>query len=94
MVVAFDNKVFSVSAVLATAYWCADRMVADIRQSDDGLINVDLKRLSGEGVSDADVNEFKLMLVHNQIRNQLSEKFSALETAIVEKAFAPVRSQQ
>ena len=84
-----DPKVFSLEAVMATAYWCADKMVADITTSDEG-INVVLKGVAGRCVDEHDIDEFKTMLVHNQIRQRLSVEFAPIEKAIIEKAFSPV----
>lgn len=91
--VVFDKAMYSKEAILATVYWCADRIVADV--SDAGtMYSVSLSARGGNDLSRGDVEQFKAMVVHNQIRHQLSERFSDLETAIVQKAFSPVRHRQ
>lgn len=85
----FDKKIYSKEAVLATAYWGADRFVSDINEEGD-FFTVVLSPKIGQDFTDKDVEEFKLMLVHNQMRHQLSKRFAELEATIVAKAFAPV----
>ncbi|MGN0877085.1 MAG: hypothetical protein ACI4TC_07445, partial [Kiritimatiellia bacterium] len=46
MDLSFDAKVISAEAVLATSYWCADRIVADITQ-DGEVVKVSLSGRSG-----------------------------------------------
>lgn len=92
MDLSFDAKVISAEAVLATSYWCADRIVADITQ-DGEVVKVSLSGRSGTEVTSRDAEDFKVMAVHNQIRKQLANQFAAMETAIVQKAFAPVSSR-
>ena len=85
----FDSNVYSIEAVMATAYWCADRMVADVSTSTSS-IEVALKAVDGRQVEEREIDEFKTMLIHNQIRHRLSVDFAPIERAIVEKAFSPV----
>lgn len=88
----FDSKVYSVDAVMATAYWCADKMVADVSTVGSEIV-VTLKGADGKELEDRDVDAFKTMLIHNQIRHRLSIEFAPIERAIVEKAFLPVTNQ-
>lgn len=88
-----DGGVFSKEAVLSTAYWCADKMVADITCDGKDFV-VHISGRGGCELQDADIDGFRAMLVHNQMRHQLSERFAELETAIVNKAFSPVRNRQ
>ena len=85
----FDSNVYALEAVMATAYWCADKMVADVSKSPTS-IDVTLKGVGGHQIEDREIDEFKTMLIHNQIRHRLSVDFAAIEKAIVEKAFSPV----
>lgn len=85
----FDKAIFSTDAILATVYWCADRIVADVRSTECGFL-VSLNPREGLSMSQKDVEDFNMMVVHNQMRHQLSEKFAPIERAIIEKAFAPV----
>ena len=85
----FDSNVYALEAVMATAYWCADKMVADVSTSTSS-IDVTLKGVDGRQVEDREIDEFKTMLIHNQIRHRLSVDFAPIEKAIVEKAFSPV----
>ena len=87
--IVFDSKIYSKDAILATCYWCADRIVAEIKEQDVGFI-VRLKGCNGFVVDEHAIDEFKTMAIHNQLRYQLREKFASLETIIVEKAFRPV----
>ena len=87
----FDKNVFSLDAVLATAYWCADKVVADIRDR-DAKIEVELKPREGVALDEHFFEDFQTMGVHNQIRHRLEEKFAPLEKVIIEKAFSPVAS--
>ena len=86
-----DKKIFSKEAVLATAYWCAEHFVSDINDKGD-VFSVELSSKDGHVIEDKDIENFKLMLVHNQMRHQLSQQFADLEATIVAKAFAPVRN--
>lgn len=88
----FDKNIFSKESILATSYWCADRMITDVTTSDTNII-VALKGRNGFEIDESIIDEFKTMVVHNQIRHQLREKFSELEKAIVEKAFRPVAKE-
>lgn len=92
MRIVFDGKVISKEAVLATCYWCAEKMVADVSLEGESVC-VDLKGVGDYVMTDADIDDFKTMAIHNQLRHQLLSQFAALETAIVEKAFAPVRNR-
>lgn len=85
----FDSNVYALEAVMATAYWCADKMVADVSTSPTS-VDVTLKGVDGHQIEDRDIDEFKTMLIHNQIRHRLSVDFAPIEKAIVEKAFSPV----
>lgn len=88
----FDEKIFSKEAVLATCYYFADKIVAEITTS-NGNISVSLKGRDDFVIGESTVDEFKTMLVHNQIRYQLKIKFSDLEKIIIEKAFRPVAKE-
>lgn len=85
----FDKNVFSLDAVRATAYWCADKAVADIGDTGAQIV-VELKPRQGVVLDEHFYEDFQTMVVHNQIRHRLEEKFAPLEKVIVEKAFAPV----
>ena len=85
----FDSNVYALEAVMATAYWCANKLVADITTTTTS-IDVTLNGLDGHQVEDREVDEFKTRLIHNQIRHRLAVDFAPIEKAIVEKAFAPV----
>lgn len=85
----FDLKVYSVEAVLATAYWCADRIITDVSVS-NAAIEVTLNGVGGRDIEKREIDEFKTMLIHNQIRHRLSVDFAPIERAIIEKAFSPV----
>jgi len=89
----FDKTVYSLDAVLATAYWCADKAVADV-QAEGDKITVELKPREGHQLDEPFYESFQTMVVHNQIRHRLEEKFAPLEKVIVEKAFAPVASKE
>ena len=78
--------------MLATCYYFADKIVAEIATS-NGNISVSLKGRDDFVIGESAVDEFKTMLVHNQIRYQLKTKFSDLEKAIIEKAFRPVAKE-
>ena len=85
----FDTKIFSKDAVLSTCYWCADRIVSDVTEK-DGNIVVSLCGRKGCSIDDETIDEFKAMVVHNQLRHQLKEKFDDMDTDIISKAFRPV----
>lgn len=85
----FDMKIFSKAAVLSTCYWCADRVISDVMEKDESIVVV-LNGREGGVIDDKTLDDFKTMVVHNQLRHQLKEKFAAMETAIIEKAFRPV----
>ena len=88
----FDEKVFSKEAVLATCYCFADRMVADINSS-RGSIVVTFVGRGNFVVDEKAIENFKTMVVHNQLRHQLKEKFGDLEKTIIEKAFRPINKE-
>ena len=88
----FDKKIFSKEAILATCYWCADRIIADVTTSGNSIAVV-LKGRNGFEISESVIDEFKTMVIHNQIRHQLRETFGELEKAIIEKAFRPVNKE-
>ena len=87
-----DKNIYSNEAVLATAYWCADKALVDIHQKDNA-ISVVITPRNGVLLDDGFYEKFQIMVVHNQIRHQLEEKFAPLEKVIVEKAFAPITSK-
>ena len=89
----FDAQIFSSDALLSTGYWCADIAVMELEHASDGKWRVVLKARKGE-LTQALVDDFQTMLVHNQIRQNLRQAFSQMETAIVERAFRPVSSLQ
>ena len=88
-ILTFDEKIFSKDAVLSTCYWCADRISSEVTEK-DGNILVSLCSKKGIPVEDAMIDEFKAMVVHNQLRHQLKERFAAIESTIIAKAFRPV----
>lgn len=84
-----DKNVYKLEALHATAYWCSDRIIANI--SDKGSsFEIILEPRVGHIIDEKAIEDFKVMLLHNQIRCQLQERFSELEKVIVEKAFSPV----
>ena len=85
----FDEKIFSKDAVLSTCYWCADRISSNVMEK-DGNIVVSLCGRKGYSVEGETLDEFKAMVVHNQLRHQLKEKFADTEATIIAKAFRPV----
>lgn len=89
----FDNSVYSLDAVLATAYWCADKAIVDVNQK-DGVICARVSPRNGKTLDSSFFEAFQTMIVHNQIRHRLEEKFAPLEELIIEKAFAPVSSRE
>lgn len=89
----FDSKTYSVDAIMATAYWCADRIICDIITTDAGW-DIVLHGRNGREITPSEIDEFKTMLLHNQIRQRLSEKLAPIEKAIIEKAFAPVTAKE
>lgn len=93
MELVFDCNVYSLESIEATSYWCADRIVSDITIVDNNIV-VKLTDKRGEEVDAAVVADYKMMVLHNQIRSQLQDRFAAIEKAIVEKAFRPVTDQK
>ena len=89
----FDNSVYSLDAVLATAYWCADTAIVEIDQKDN-MICAKVSPRIGKTLDPSFFETFQTMVVHNQIRHRLEEKFAPLEKIIIEKAFAPVSSKE
>lgn len=89
----FDNAVYSLDAVLATAYWCADTAIVEVNQKEN-LISAKLSPRTGKMLDPSFIETFQTMVVHNQIRHRLEEKFAPLEKIIIEKAFAPVSSKE
>lgn len=85
----FDANVYTKEALLATAYWCADRVLAEILSAGSFFV-VRLSLPGGKDVDQALAEEFQTMAVHNQIRHQLKKAFGDLEKVIVEKAFSPI----
>ena len=85
----FDANVYTREALLATAYWCADRALAEILSAGSFFV-VRLSLTGGKDVDQALAEEFQTMAVHNQIRHQLKNAFGDLEKVIVEKAFSPI----
>lgn len=85
----FDRKIFSRDAVLSTCYWCADRISSNVTEK-AGNIVVTLCGRNGCSVEGEIIDEFKAMVVHNQLRHQLKEKFADMEATIIAKAFRPV----
>jgi len=85
----FDGQVFSSSALLATAYWCADKCIATIANA-AGKYDVSFRPVGDFKINQAFLDRFEAMAVHNQIREQLKSQFKDVELAIVKKAFAPI----
>ena len=89
----FDNSVYSLDAVLATAYWCADKAIVEVHQK-GSVISAKVSPRNGKTLDSSFFETFQTMVVHNQIRHRLEEKFAPLEKIIIEKAFAPVSSRE
>lgn len=89
----FDNSVYSLDAVLATAYWCADKAIVEVHQKDNVICAMVSPR-DGKTLDSSFFETFQTMVVHNQIRHRLEEKFAPLEKLIIEKAFAPVTPKE
>lgn len=89
----FDKSVYSQDAILATAYWCADTAIVEVYQKDNVLC-VKVSPRNGKSLDSSFYETFQTMVVHNQIRHQLEEKFAPLEKIIIEKAFAPISSKE
>lgn len=85
----FDLAVYSKEAILATAYWCADKCSADIRVV-GSQCHVKLSPIGSAVIDGAFEERFRAMVIHNEIRAKLKAAFAPLETAIIQKAFAPV----
>lgn len=89
IVIKVDAKIYSVDAVLNTAYWCADKCVAEPSVEESKLL-ISISARGDFDITQEFLDSFMVMLTHNEIRSRLRSQFSALETAIVNKAFAPV----
>lgn len=85
----FDLAVYSLDAVLATTYWCADKVTVKITK-DEKYIYAEITPHVGVSLDPSFYDTFQSMVVHNQIRKQLEEKFMPLEKIIIEKAFSPL----
>ena len=89
----FDDSVYSLDAVLATAYWCADMAIVEVHQ-EDNVLCAKVSPRNGKVLDSSFYETFQTMVVHNQIRHRLEERFAPLEKIIIEKAFAPVSSKE
>lgn len=85
----FDSSIFSIEALLNTGYWCADKAVLEIKEEGKSykvvLTSKDETELTAQFFDD-----FKTMLVHNQIRANLKNIFADIEKTIINRAFRPI----
>lgn len=84
-----DAKIYSVDAVLNTAYWCAEKCVVEPKTTETEF-SILISARGEFDITQEFLDSFLIMLTHNEIRNRLRSQFGALETAIVQKAFSPI----
>lgn len=85
----FAPDVYSVTAVLNTAYWCADRCVIEVK-SISPMVLVEFRFKEKQETYDVFFDDFIIQLTHNELRERLKTQFRDVELTIVNKAFAPI----
>ena len=84
-----DANIYSVDAVLNTAYWCADKCVVEPKVVEKE-ISILINARTPFDLTQEFMDLFLIMLTHNEIRSRLRSQFGTLENAIIQKAFFPV----
>ena len=90
LVIELDPSVYSADAVLATAYWYANKCVITIIQSSPSF-SISITPRADFIVSSVLLDDINVRLVQEELRVRLRKQFAQIETAIVQKAFAAVR---
>ena len=88
-----DSNSYSVDALLATSYWFANSLIIKIVQSSPRAI-ISIQSKEPEPITQDVINEILVRLTDEELRFRLRQQFSAIETSIVQAAFAPVQALQ
>jgi His-Xaa-Ser system protein HxsD len=92
-VLELDVGTYSADAILATSYWFAKNIIIKTVQSSPQII-LSIRSRDSEPITQKTIDEILVRLTDEELRYRLRQRFAAIETSIVQAAFAPAQTAQ